>query len=226
MSRPKLWLFDIDGTLMDTGGAGLMALGDAAESVFGDRGPKLDLRGATDTGILEGMYHHFQREAADELADRFFAAYLERLEFHLNTGAFVSRVLPGVKELLDRVTAQPDVTVGLLTGNIQPGAWMKMRHFGLDGYFTFGAFGCDHADRDQLGPVALERAEAEAGRRFSAEEVILVGDTKKDIACARAIGARCLAVATGHVPASELGDAWRVLADLSCPADWSDLVND
>ncbi|GAA5483866.1 HAD family hydrolase [Haloferula sargassicola] len=224
MQRPTLWLFDIDGTLVDTGGAGLTALGDAAEAVFGDRGPALDLRGATDRGVLNGMFEHFGRAAETALADRFFAVYLERLEFHLSSGSHPGRVLPGVRALLDRLLDCPGVITGLLTGNIKDGAWRKMRHFGLDRYFDFGAYGCDHADRNQLGPIALERAAAHAGRVFDAAEIVIVGDTPKDIACAEAIGARCLAVATGQVPVGQLAGAWRVVDDLSDPAGWSDLL--
>lgn len=224
MPRVSLWLFDIDGTLVDTGGAGLTALGDAAERVFGDRGPKLNLCGATDSGILAGMFRHFARAVCPDASSRFYEAYLERLEFHLSSGDYPGRVLPGVEEMLGRLAREPDAVVGLLTGNIKEGAWVKMRHFGLDRFFTFGAYGCDHADRDRLGPVALERAAAHAGRVFDADEIVIVGDTPKDIACARAIDARCLAVATGHIPASELAGAWRVLDDLTDPAGWEDLL--
>ncbi|MBB5351553.1 phosphoglycolate phosphatase-like HAD superfamily hydrolase [Haloferula luteola] len=224
MSRAALWLFDIDGTLVDTGGAGLVALGDAAEEVFGDRGPALDLRGATDSGLLRDYFVHFGREANDEDRERFYAFYLRRLEQHLQSGDFPSRVLPGVVELLERVAEREEVAVGLLTGNIEEGAWLKVRHFGLERFFEFGAFGCEHADRNLLGPVALAKAAAHAGRSFGAEEIVVVGDTPKDIACAAAIGARCLAVATGHVPAADLRGAWRVVEDLSDPKGWADLL--
>ena len=118
--------------------------------------------------------------------------------------------------MLDGLAAAPGITVGLLTGNIAAGAAAKMRHFGLDRHFAFGAYGCDHADRNRLGPVALERAERHAGRSFTAEETLVIGDTPKDIDCARAMGARCLAVATGRFSADDLRDAGatRVVASL------------
>lgn len=224
MARATLWLFDIDGTLVDTGGAGLAALGEAALRVFGDRGPRLDLRGATDSGILDGMFRHFGREANDGETTAFYESYLEHLERNLAGGTFAGRVLPGVVAMLDRVSSSGEVTMGLLTGNIEAGAWLKMRHFGLERYFSFGAFGCDHADRDRLGPVALERATVHAGRSFSAEEIVVVGDTPKDIACAAAIGARCLAVATGQVGIDGLTGAHRVLESLVDPSGWQDLL--
>jgi phosphoglycolate phosphatase-like HAD superfamily hydrolase len=113
-------------------------------------------------------------------------------------------VYEGVLELLTELGEHPEATVGLLTGNAASGAAAKMRHFGLAEHFQFGAYGCDHADRNRLGPIALERASAHAGRSFSPNETWVIGDTPKDIACAHAIGARCLAVATGSFSAAQL----------------------
>lgn len=225
MSRPvRLWLFDIDGTLVDTGGAGMRALQDAAAACFGARGPELDLAGSTDSGIVHDLFRHFGREVDAAATAGFFAAYLERLEFHLAGGGFPGRVLPGVVAMLDLLSSRGDVTVGLLTGNIEGGARAKMRHYGLDHHFGFGAYGCDHADRNRLGPVALERAAAHAGRRFSPEETLVIGDTPKDIACARALGARCLAVSTGAVPAGRLRDADHLVDTLERSEVWTGLL--
>jgi len=201
-ARPALWLFDIDGTLVDTGGAGMRALQETATECFGDPGPELDLAGSTDSGIVAGMLAHFGREAAAGEFDAFYSRYLERLEWNLARGGFQGQVLPGVVALLEQLAGV--VTVGLLTGNIAGGAAAKMRHFGLDHHFAFGAYGCDHADRNRLGPIALERAARHTGRRFSPAETLVIGDTPKDVACARAVGARCLAVATGRFSAGEL----------------------
>ncbi|MCW1886183.1 haloacid dehalogenase-like hydrolase [Luteolibacter flavescens] len=200
----RLWLFDIDGTLVDTGGAGMRALQQAAEECFGGSGPALDLAGSTDLGVLAGILAHFDRAHGPEEEACFFASYLRHLEGNLERGGYDGRVLPGAAELLERLAGIREVTVGLLTGNIAGGAAAKMRHYGLDAHFAFGAYGCDHADRNLLGPVALQRAAAHAGRDFTAEETLVIGDTPKDIACARAIGARCLAVATGHFTAAQL----------------------
>jgi len=200
----KLWLFDIDGTLVDTGGAGMRALQQAAEECFGGSGPQLDLAGSTDLGVLAGILAHFDRAHGPEEEAAFFACYLRHLEDNLARGGYPGRVLPGAAELLESLSHLPDVTVGLLTGNIAGGAAAKMRHFGLHAHFAFGAYGCDHADRNLLGPVALQRAAVHAGRDFTAEETLVIGDTPKDVACARAMGARCLAVATGHFNAEQL----------------------
>jgi phosphoglycolate phosphatase len=200
----KLWLFDIDGTLVDTGGAGMRALQQAAEECFGGSGPRLDLAGSTDLGVLAGILAHFDRAHGPEEEAVFFACYLRHLEDNLARGGYPGRVLPGAAELLESLSHLPEVTVGLLTGNIAGGAAAKMQHFGLHAHFAFGAYGCDHADRNLLGPVALQRAAVHAGRDFSADETLVIGDTPKDVACAKAMGARCLAVATGHFNAEQL----------------------
>jgi phosphoglycolate phosphatase len=204
VTAAKLWLFDIDGTLVDTGGAGMRALQEAAVECYGGEGPSLDLAGSTDLGVLAGILAHFDLEHVADEEERFFASYLQRLEWNLAHGGYAGRVLPGAEELLDSLAGMPGITVGLLTGNIAGGAGAKMRHYGLDRHLGFGAYGCDHADRNLLGPVALERAALHAGREFSPEETLVIGDTPKDVACAKAMGARCLAVATGKFSAEQL----------------------
>lgn len=199
-----LYLFDIDGTLVDTGGAGMRSLQEASVEIFGHMGPTLDLAGSTDLGVVAEIHAHFEIEPTAERIDAYFNAYLKRLEWNLANGGFPGKVLDGVVELLSELSKRPGVTLGLLTGNIAGGAASKMRHFGLEAYFPFGAYGCDHADRNLLGPIALERATAHSSRTFTKDEVWVIGDTPKDIACARAIGARCLAVATGRFSEEEL----------------------
>lgn len=202
--RAMLYLFDIDGTLVDTGGAGMVALKDATREIFGADGPPLDLAGATDLGIILGIHAHFDVEPTPASIDTWFTLYQQRLDWNLTHGGFPGRLLGGVAGLLDELTARPGATLGLLTGNIAGGAASKVRHFGIASFFPFGAYGCDHHDRNRLGPIALERAAAHAGRSFTAEETWVIGDTPKDIACAHAIGARCLAVATGNFSVEEL----------------------
>lgn len=199
-----LYLFDIDGTLVDTGGAGMAALKEATREVFGHEGPPLDLAGSTDLGIVANIYAHFEVEPTPKRIDAYFGVYLGRLDWNLAYGGFDGRVLEGVPELLAELSNRTEATVGLLTGNTAGGAVAKMRHFGLTRHFAFGAYGCDHADRNQLGPIALERAAMHAGKSFTAEQTWVIGDTPKDIACAHAIGARCLAVATGQFSAEAL----------------------
>lgn len=200
----RLWLFDIDGTLVDTGGAGLLALKEAAIECFGGEGPELDLAGSTDSGIVLNMFAHFDRPFSEVEVERFYAFYLERLEWNLEHGGFDGRVLPSAVEVLEQLAADDEATVGLLTGNIAGGAAAKMRHYGLGHHFGFGAYGCDFADRNRLGPVALARAAKHAGRSFSPKETLVIGDTPKDIACAHAMGSKCLAVATGRFSTDEL----------------------
>ena len=184
-----LYLFDIDGTLVDTGGAGMAALKQATREVFGDDGPELDLAGATDLGIVGGIHRHYGVEFTDEGFANYLAVYHELLAENLARGEFSGRVIDGVFPLLDHLATSEGI---------------KVRHFGLADYFAFGAYGCDHADRNRLGPIALQRAEVHAGKSFSAAETWIIGDTPKDIACAKAIGARCLAVATGSFSISQL----------------------
>ena len=217
-----LYLFDIDGTLVDTGGAGMAALVEATRAIFGDDGPPLDLAGATDLGIVIGIHHHFRMEPTPERVSAYLAAYQQRLDWNLVHGGFPGRVLGGATDLLEELSARRHVTLGLLTGNIAGGAASKVRHFGLSGYFAFGAYGCDHPDRNRLGPIALERAAAHAGRAFSPQETWIIGDTPKDIDCARAMGARCLAVTTGRFNAAELAahGADRVVESLDEAVAW------
>ena len=219
-----LYLFDIDGTLVDTGGAGLAALTEATREVFGHDGPALDLAGSTDLGIIANIYAYFKIELTAEQIEVYFKTYLGRLNWNLTHGGFPGRVLAGVPELLTRLAEQqPRATIGLLTGNTADGAAAKMLHFGLTKHFAFGAYGCDHADRNRLGPIALERAALHAGRNFTVTETWVIGDTPKDIACAHAIGARCLAVATGQFSAEQLlaHGADRVVESLAQEINWT-----
>jgi phosphoglycolate phosphatase-like HAD superfamily hydrolase len=225
VNRPAtLWLFDIDGTLVDTGGAGLKAIQDAAHECFGSAGPELDLAGSTDSGVILEIFAHYGQAPDEARREHFFATYLRWLDHHLASGAFPGRVLDGVEEVLAELAGRSDVAVGLLTGNLEAGARAKMRHYGLDHHFAFGAYGCDHHDRNELGPLALQRAARHFQREFTAEETLVIGDTPKDIACARAVGARCLAVATGSVPAENLQDADLVVDSLAVGEPWRDFL--
>jgi len=202
-----LLLFDIDGTLVDTGGKGMAALRKTAVEVFGGDGPPLDLAGSTDLGILENLYVHFEIDATDERTHRFFDAYHRHLEAALEANPAEGRVLDGVIDLLEALAVNENAQLALLTGNTALGAEMKLRHYGLGHHFTFGAYGSDRADRNQLGSIALERALAITGRTYHPELTLVIGDTPKDIACAHAIGSKCLAVATGKFSADQLEKA-------------------
>jgi phosphoglycolate phosphatase len=216
----KLVLFDVDGTLLTANGAGRRALDQALREVYGTAGPidSYDFRGGTDPqivrdlltlgGVGEGAI------AAGEAA--LYQRYEALLEAEVGDGRGVS-LYPGVRELVETLHARGDALVGLLTGNIEAGARIKLRPTGLWPRFRLGAYGSDHADRTRLPRVAAERAEALVGRSFSGRDTVIIGDTPRDIGCARAFGARAVAVATGWHTAEALAahDPDHVLADFS-----------
>ncbi len=198
--RPaKLLLFDIDGTLINTNAAGLTGFARAFREVFGrdDDLSRVDFAGATDSDIIRQLFKLHGIEFSPENQERFRAAYFPAL-----TEILPQRpgcVLPGVGPLLDALVTRDDVQLALLTGNFAESARLKLVHYKLWHYFPFGAFADDSLDRNELGPVALRRArDHRAGVEFDpSADVWIIGDTPKDIACARAFGARVLAVATG-----------------------------
>jgi phosphoglycolate phosphatase len=203
----RLFLFDIDGTLVTARGAGRAAIGRALASTYGVTGPieAYDFRGKTDQRIvrdLMGAAGLEEPRIAAGLA-ACFAAYVAELEAVLGDGSRVT-ILPGVADLVRALSRREDALVGLLTGNIEAGARVKLRPTGLWDLFRVGAFGSDDIDRRRLPAVACERAHRLTGRRFGFEEVTIIGDTPLDVDCARACGAVAVAVATGFHPADEL----------------------
>ena len=142
------------------------------------------------------------QERRDQCLER-YVTHL-RVEMRNHDGA---KLFPGVKEVLGRLHGRDDVLVGLLTGNVQPGAMLKLDRFKLGEYFRFGAFGDDHEDRCELARIALEKAGRLTGRPVRGDDTTVIGDTPRDVACARAIGARAVIVATGLVSRDELEQA-------------------
>jgi len=216
----KLVLFDIDGTLVLTGGAGLRAMNRALKRVFGhDDGLNgIPLAGRTDWAILSDAVAGVGRRLDPDLLETLRRAYVENLAIEIeNPGRGPKAVMPGVRELLDDLSARDDVFVGLLTGNFEEGARIKLGHFDLWHYFACGAYGGDAADRNALVPFAVERARAGGLPEIAAHDVIVVGDTPHDVSCAEAAGAIAVAVATGGHSVEQLlqTGADLVLPDLS-----------
>ena len=201
-SMRLVWLFDIDGTLLLTDGAAREAFALAVALRFPGRDPLSDVAfaGRVDPLILRDILaRHGATLAAEEEAD-FWDTVLDHMHRCLVPGR--GRVLPGVPEVLNAVDDEPGWVSALLTGNMTRMARLKLGHFGLTDRFAFGAFGEEAEDRNALARIAVSRAGARFG--VPAERCIVVGDTEHDIACARAAGARVVAVATGSQPASVL----------------------
>jgi len=212
----RILLFDIDGTLINTGGAGGTALLEAFRDEFEVARPQaVPFSGRTDRAIGS---HLFQLHGIDDTAEhweRLRAGYLSRLPLHLPRCR--GRVLAGVSELLDRLGRQEQTLLGLLTGNVREGARIKLSHYGLSHHFSFGGFGDEHYDRDQVAAVAFREAHQRLNGNAPAEATWVLGDTPLDVRCARAIGAKVLAVATGLHSVTELAQEYpdALLDDLS-----------
>ena len=201
----RLVLFDIDGTLVHTGGAGVKAFARAFATEFGvgDGTERLKFAGRTDVSLVREFFVVHRIEPSPENFDRFFASYLRWLQ----------EIIPvckggacrGVAEFYDSLRALPEPPLtGLLTGNIKQGARIKLERYGWWEKFPFGGFADDHEARDRIAETALRRGSQQLGRYLRGDEVLVIGDTPLDIRCGRAIGARVLAVATGGASLDEL----------------------
>ena len=215
----KLLLWDIDGTLLFGDHAGERALLVALHRVFGIAGSleHVDIAGRTDRYITENLLRVHGIEPTAETVHDFLEGYLAALPEEMPRGR--PRLLPGIVAILEAVAARPDLAQGLLTGNLQRGARLKLEPFGVWQYFPFGAYADDSIHRNDLGPHALRRAAAHHASEFSPDRTYIIGDTPHDIACARAIGARAIGVATGRYGVNELAahGADLVLPDLGDP---------
>ena len=217
---PKLVLFDIDGTLVLTGGAGLRAMNRACEDIVGHADALADMpvAGRTDWIILHDTLarigHPLDEDLFAELRDRYLSYLAEEI---LKPGRGIKAIMPGIRELLDVLDFRDEVFLGLLTGNFQAGARIKLEHFDLWRYFRCGAFGDDAADRNALVPFAVERAKACGVPDISLDQTFVIGDTPHDVACARAVGAIAVGVATGGSSVDQLraSGAEIVFRDLS-----------
>jgi phosphoglycolate phosphatase len=192
-------LLDIDGTLIRTGRAGSRAMNRAFEDVFGIAGAfdGIEMAGRTDKWIVDDAAARAGVDLTRENFDRFQLRYLSRLTDALREPAPGKGVLPGVRRLLETIDSSDNVFPALLTGNCEQGARIKLQHFDIWKFFRCGAYGDDVTDRNHLFDVAVERAHASGAPRVEPHQVVVVGDTVLDVACAKAAGARSVAVATG-----------------------------
>lgn len=210
MPAPLVLLFDLDGTLVRTGGAGVRAFERGFAEALGWSGALdgLSMAGRTDPGIAQAAaLRRIGRELSEPELASVFARYLACLPDEL-AAAPAFRVLPGVREFLEAHRDDPGTRLGLGTGNLEAGARLKLARGGLDGYFTFGGYGSDARERTEVLRAGIRRAEAGLGARVPPERVVVIGDTPLDAAAGRAIRARTLCVATGPYGSAVLaGDA-------------------
>lgn len=228
--QSTLVLFDIDGTLLLSGGAGKRALNQAFEEVFAVAAgfDGIPVAGRTDRLIFEDALARAGLSATPARRDRFYRRYFDLLEREIVNPGPRKGLMPGVRALLDQLDGISGVTSGLLTGNFARAARIKLEHFGLWHFFLCGAYGDDAPERDALVPVAVDRARRHGVAIASATHVVVVGDTPLDIQCARAAGARCVAVATGSYDEASLAahGADCVLSDLRDAQGFIDRLHD
>ena len=199
-----LLLFDIDGTLITSGGAGEKALQDAMLERFGvkDGLRGITLAGATDGLIARTMLEKQGIEPTPANLTSLLDGYLHFLPQHVPVHS--GFLMPGIVDLLERLRTRDDCVLALLTGNLVRGAEIKLSHYGVWHYFDFGAFADDHSERNELGKFARARAMERHGEEFPSERIFVIGDTPRDIECGKAIGARTVAIATGNYSREEL----------------------
>jgi phosphoglycolate phosphatase-like HAD superfamily hydrolase len=202
----KILLFDIDGTLIHSGGSGKHAMEVAFEEIYGiHRGlENVLLAGQTDPKILLDAFQKHNLKWNDEQVESFKKRYFIHLTEDMQRPRPARRLMPGFPHLLEELKKISGTHIGLLTGNWIRGAEIKLEYFDLWKYFEFGAFGDDETDRNKLVPHALRRAEEKFGIRPQRDRVYVIGDTPRDIHCARPHGAIAVAVATGEYSLEEL----------------------
>ena len=192
-----LLLFDIDGTLVRVNRAGRRAVQTALEDLVGTdlSTDGASFSGKTDPQILSEVLAANGIEASDALVSDALEVYAEAAAPVLSSSTVTA--LPGTQPLLTALADRDDVQLALLTGNIEAMAYRKLEAVSMAQYFSFGAFGSDHADRNRLPEVALRRARRDTGRAFAASETVIIGDTIHDIECGQTAGARCVGVCSG-----------------------------
>jgi len=217
----KLVLFDIDGTLLLSDGAGRRAIHRALNEVFGTTGPTdYFFDGKTDPQIVRELMRlaGHGNEHIDARMERLFERYLELLREELSDPSHHPCALPGVPELLDALESRAHVILGLLTGNLEQGAWAKLEAVGLNpARFRVGAYGSDHEDRPELPAIAAARTKRQLGIDVTGNAIVVIGDTPADLTCGKALGASAIGVATGRYTVEQLRrhDPIEVFRDLS-----------
>ena len=210
-------LFDIDGTLLDMRGVGKNSFVSALRTTFGieDDLSRISFAGSTDLDVLRQVMEHHQRRFTPADFEQFHQQLPIALEAAVR-GAELT-LFPGVRALLEALSAMPDVILGLVTGNVECCAWIKLRQFNLHNHFVLGAFGNEHADRNEIARLAMKRIESQLKPGQSIKARFLIGDTPNDIAAAHAIEAVSIAVATGKFTVDALKEAGAMvaLADLA-----------
>jgi phosphoglycolate phosphatase-like HAD superfamily hydrolase len=204
----RLVLFDIDGTLLNSGGVGRASMQVALTEIFGSPGnPMYRYDGKTDKQIVRDTMRRegHSDEHIDSQMTLLIDRYLDGLKERIESRKFDVRPLPGVLEILDALEARDDVVLGLLTGNVEAGARAKLTAAGIDpDRFRVNAFGSDHEHRPQLPAIAQRRFGETLGRPVAGEKVVVIGDTPADIECGRELGARAIGVASGHYSVADL----------------------
>lgn len=213
MTLTKLILFDIDGTLLTTGRAPRRAISRALKTVYQIEDSleglsRSTFAGKTDPNIVLAILsrNNYPLEKMNDRLSSFFTCYTEALKEEL-PGETRARLHPGVRELLESLQSSGKAFLGILTGNIQEGARIKLGHFGLGPFFSTGSYGSDSGDRGDLPAVAVKRVYEKTGRTFEGKNVIIVGDTYDDLKVSRLFGARSVLVATGFYQYAELAEA-------------------
>ncbi|MGH9055875.1 MAG: HAD family hydrolase [Acidimicrobiales bacterium] len=218
----RLLLWDVDGTLLRAGDLGAAVFDIALEAVLGERPTgRVRMSGMTDPQIVREYLHMMGIEETDGLVDKVLRGIEGELAAVAATGELAGggAACLGVEAVLELLSRDRRVVSTLLTGNVAPNALVKVAAFGLDRWLdpAVGAYGSDEADRNLLVPIALARLAAERGVRLDPSDLWVIGDTPKDLQCARSGGTRCLLVGTGRFSAGELAtlDADAVLEDLA-----------
>lgn len=202
----KLVLFDIDGTLVNTGRAGTDAMTKAFAELYqiADGFAGIRMSGKTDPLILQEALGNHRLSLADGAFDAFHERYIFHLRQTLHERRRPRRLMPGMPQLLEALATRADVLLGLLTGNVALGAQLKLESFGIWQYFRLGAYGSDASDRNALVPIAQRRAGALLGYELAPVQMVVIGDTPRDIHCAQVHGVQAVAVATGSYSREEL----------------------